>query len=73
MILSASSVLAVGESLAATSRKVSCGFTGTYAGDNARVGGTALVGKTRVSFPAVLLLKEKLRLSQYERDQTNAE
>ncbi len=35
-------------------REVSCGFTGSYAADGAEVVGTALVGKTSVSFHARL-------------------
>ena len=41
-------------------REVTCGFTGTYAGDGAEVQGTALVGKTSVSFRARLSLQSAL-------------
>ena len=41
-------------------REVTCGFTGTYAGDGAEVEGTALVGKTSVSFHATLALQSAL-------------
>jgi hypothetical protein len=41
-------------------REVTCGFTGTYAGDGAEVEGTALVGKTSVSFHARLALQSAL-------------
>ena len=51
---------AIGRNLAFGGREVSCGFTGTYADGQARVEGTALVGKTSVSFHAELVLKEKL-------------
>jgi hypothetical protein len=51
---------AVGKNLAFGGREVSCGFTGTYSDGQAEVDGTALVGKTSVSFHAELSLKEKL-------------
>jgi hypothetical protein len=51
---------AVGKNLAFGGREVSCGFTGTYSDGQAEVDGTALVGKTSVSFNAELSLKEKL-------------
>lgn len=41
-------------------REVTCGFTGTYAADGAEVEGTALVGKTSVSFHARLALQSAL-------------
>jgi len=37
-------------------REVTCGFTGSYTDDRAEVEGTALVGKTSVSFHAKLAL-----------------
>jgi hypothetical protein len=51
---------AIGKNLAFDGREVSCGFTGTYADHQARVEGTALVGKTSVSFRAELVFREKL-------------
>jgi hypothetical protein len=51
---------AVGKNLAFGGREVSCGFTGTYSNGRAQVDGTALVGKTSVSFHAELELKERL-------------
>jgi hypothetical protein len=51
---------AMGKNLAFAGREVSCGFTGTYADGRATVQGTALVGKTSVSFHAELALKETL-------------
>ena len=51
---------AVGKNLAFGGHEVSCGFTGTYSDGQAEVDGTALVGKTSVSFNAELSLKEKL-------------
>ena len=41
-------------------REVTCGFTGGYTGDGAEVEGTALVGKTSVSFHAKLALHSPL-------------
>jgi hypothetical protein len=41
-------------------REVSCGFTGTYADDNAVVTGTALVGKTSVMFETRLKFRAGL-------------
>jgi hypothetical protein len=41
-------------------REVTCGFTGGYTGDGAEVEGTALVGKTSVSFHAKLALHSVL-------------
>jgi hypothetical protein len=41
-------------------REVTCGFTGVYSDDAAEVNGTALVGKTSVSFTAKLALKSAL-------------
>jgi hypothetical protein len=41
-------------------REVTCGFTGSYVGDSAEVEGTALVGKTSVSFRASLALHSAL-------------
>jgi T3SS negative regulator,GrlR len=38
-------------------REVTCGFSGAYAADGAQVQGTALVGKTSVSFHARLSLQ----------------
>lgn len=38
-------------------REVTCGFTGVYSANAAEVGGTALVGKTSVSFRARLKLR----------------
>ena len=51
---------AIGKDLAFGGREVSCGFTGTFADRRARVEGTALVGKTSVSFRAELVFREKL-------------
>jgi hypothetical protein len=51
---------AAGLNLAFGGREVSCGFTGTYSGDAAEVEGTALVGKTSVTFRAKLVLREPL-------------
>ena len=48
---------AVGVNLAFGGREVACGFTGTYSDRGAEVEGTALVGKTSVSFTAVLKLQ----------------
>ena len=48
---------AVGKNLAFGGREVSCGFTGVYSEGEAAVEGTALVGKTSVSFSAVLKLQ----------------
>ena len=42
-------------------REVTCGFTGGYTGDGAEVNGTALVGKTSVSFHAKLTLHLAVR------------
>jgi hypothetical protein len=47
----------VGVNMAFGGREVACGFTGTYSDGEAEVGGTALVGKTSVSFVAVLQFK----------------
>ena len=41
-------------------REVACGFTGTYSDGEAEVDGTALVGKTSVSFHAKLTLQSPL-------------
>lgn len=41
-------------------REVTCGFTGVYSDREAEVDGTALVGKTSVSFTAKLTLKSAL-------------
>jgi hypothetical protein len=49
-----------GKNLAFGCHEVSCGFTGMYVGGRADVEGTALVGKTSVSFHAELNLVEKL-------------
>jgi len=38
-------------------REVTCGLAGTYSGDGAEIDGTALVGKTSVSFRAKLTLR----------------
>jgi hypothetical protein len=43
--------------LAFGGREVACGFTGLYSDAAAEVEGTALVGKTSVSFRAVLKLQ----------------
>jgi T3SS negative regulator,GrlR len=51
---------AVGKNLAFGGREVSCGFTGVYSDEEAGVEGTALVGKTSVSFSAVLKLQAPL-------------
>lgn len=51
---------AIGRNLAFGGHEVSCGFTGTYEGNGRAVEGTALVGKTSVSFKAALTLKEAL-------------
>ena len=48
---------AVGVNLAFGGREVTCGFTGLYSDRGAEVEGTALVGKTSVSFRAVLKLQ----------------
>jgi hypothetical protein len=48
---------AVGVNLAFGGREVTCGFTGTYSDGEAKVEGTALVGKTSVSFVAVLKMQ----------------
>jgi len=47
----------VGVNLAFGGREVTCGFTGVYSDGGAEVEGTALVGKTSVSFRAVLKLQ----------------
>jgi hypothetical protein len=41
-------------------REVTCGLAGTYSGDGAEIDGTALVGKTSVSFHAKLTLRTAL-------------
>jgi T3SS negative regulator,GrlR len=41
-------------------REVTCGLAGTYSGDSAEIDGTALVGKTSVSFHAKLTLRTAL-------------
>ena len=41
-------------------REVTCGFTGSYADDEAEVQGTALVGKTSVVFHAKMELRSAL-------------
>ena len=51
---------AVGLNLAFGGREVTCGFTGLYSDGGAEVEGTALVGKTSVSFRAVLKLQSPL-------------
>jgi len=51
---------AVGLNLAFRGREVACGFTGLYSDGGADVEGTALVGKTSVSFRAVLTLQSPL-------------
>jgi hypothetical protein len=51
---------AAGKNLAFGGHEVSCGFTGTYSDDRAEVNGTALVGRTSVSFRAKLALKSEL-------------
>ena len=48
---------AVGVILLFGGREVTCGFTGTYSDTEAEVDGTALVGKTSVSFHAKLTLQ----------------
>jgi hypothetical protein len=48
---------AVGVLLLFRGREVTCGFTGTYSDGEAEVDGTALVGKTSVSFHAKLTLQ----------------
>ena len=40
-------------------REVTCGFTGVYSADAAEVNGTALVGKTSVTFHARLQLRSE--------------
>ena len=51
---------AVGVILLFGGREVTCGFTGTYSDGEAEVDGTALVGKTSVSFHAKLILQSPL-------------
>jgi len=51
---------AVGVILLFGGREVTCGFTGTYSDDEAEVDGTALVGKTSVSFHAKLTMQYPL-------------
>jgi hypothetical protein len=51
---------ALGMSLLFGGREVACGFTGTYSDGEAEVDGTALVGKTSVSFHAKLTLQSPL-------------
>jgi len=51
---------AVGRKPVFGGREVSCGFNGVYSDGHASIEGTALVGKTSVSFHAELALKEKL-------------
>ena len=51
---------AVGVILLFGGREVTCGFTGTYSDAEAEVNGTALVGKTSVSFHARLTLQSPL-------------
>ena len=41
-------------------REVTCGFSGSYSPDTARCDGTALVGKTSVTWHAELLLRSAL-------------
>ena len=41
-------------------REVTCGLTGTYSGDVVEADGTALVGKTSVTFHARLTLRKAL-------------
>jgi hypothetical protein len=51
---------ALGMTLLFGGREVACGFTGTYSDGEAEVDGTALVGKTSVSFHAKLTLQSPL-------------
>jgi hypothetical protein len=51
---------AIGVKLLFGGRDVTCGFTGVYSNEEAEVNGTALVGKTSVSFAAKLVLKSGL-------------
>jgi T3SS negative regulator,GrlR len=51
---------AIGVRLLFGGREVTSGFTGIYFHDAAEVNGTALVGKTSVSFTAKLALKSAL-------------
>ena len=55
---------AIGVRLLFGGREVTCGFTGVYSDDAAEVNGTALVGKTSVSFAAKLALKSALLANQ---------
>jgi T3SS negative regulator,GrlR len=48
---------AIGVNLAFAGREVTCGFTGLYSDNGAKVDGTALVGKTSVAFRAVLKMQ----------------
>ena len=48
---------AVGKNLAFGGHEVACGFTGIFSDGRAEVEGTALVGKTSVSFVAALKLQ----------------
>lgn len=47
---------AVGTNFVFGGHDVSCGFSGSYAGETAEVFGTALVGKASVSFHAALTM-----------------
>ena len=51
---------AVGLNMLFGGREVGCGFTGKYSDNNAEVSGTALVGKTSVSFNAILQFQAPL-------------
>lgn len=51
---------AVGMNLLFGGREVGCGFTGNYSDDKAEISGTALVGKTSVSFSAHLHFRAAL-------------
>lgn len=50
----------VGKTLAFGGREVTCGFSGDYFPGGAEVEGTALVGKTSVTFTARLTLKDAM-------------
>jgi hypothetical protein len=51
---------AVGMNMLFGGREVGCGFMGNYSDDKAEVSGTALVGKTSVSFSARLHFRAPL-------------
>ena len=51
---------AVGKKMIFGGREVGCGFTGLYSDDTAEVSGTALVGKTSMSFSALLHFRAPL-------------